>query len=324
MWAANSTAVWSHYWVNRVQYGVAAESAGQQLGDGSVGGYYFGAFYQQAAAEPAFNGVPDNDGAWHSLGDWQASRGDAIDAASTDPVWIAYASGYISSSDVITVSSPQVFAEFSTQYSNDGFSTITGAAPADPEGWWRRDRLPGGGVTAPLPLFHTDNPWIPVWAEEDFYTTNNDGVSKDIDLNLNNVTAIRFTLTPFGLWNVDGNGTPERPGAVCTDVMPRPPVGWSTTDFNDNGRATTGLYSVSYHESAGLQVHHQNDGSAADFNIPIGAYRAENYPARAWACAMKFIAPNTNDHLQLTALRIFDSPQHYERFLWTIEVQRET
>ena len=26
-----------------------------------------------------------------------------------------------------------------------------------------------------------------------------------------------------------------------------------------------------YHESAGLQVHHQNDGSAADFNIPIGA-----------------------------------------------------
>ena len=105
----------------------------QQLGDGSVGGYYFGAFYQQAAAEPAFNGVPDNDGAWHSLGDWQASRADAVDAASTDPVWIAYASGYISSSDVITVSSPQVFAEFSTQYSNDGFSTITGVSPTDPD-----------------------------------------------------------------------------------------------------------------------------------------------------------------------------------------------
>ena len=250
IWSATASS-WGHYWVNRVQYGAAAESAGQQLGDGSVGGYYFGAFYQQAAAEPAFNGVPDNDGAWHSLGDWQASRADAVDSASTDPVWIAYASGYISSSDVITVSSPQVFAEFSTQYSNDGFSTITGVAPTDPEGWWRRDRLPGGGVTAPIPLFHTDNPWIPVWAEEDFYTTSDDGTSKDIDLNLNNVTAIRFTLTPFGLWNVDGNGIPERPGAICTDVMPRPPVGWSTSDFNDNSRADTGIYSVSYHESAG-------------------------------------------------------------------------
>ena len=183
--------------------------------------------------------------------------------------------------------------------------------------------MPGGGVTAPLPLFHTNNPWIPVWAEEDFYTTSDDGTSKDIDLNLNNVLAIRFTLTAFGLWSVDGNGIPERPGAICTDVIPRPPVGWSTSDFNDNSREDTGLYSVSYHESAGLQVHHQNDGSAADFNIPIGAYRAANYPARAWACAMKFIAPNTNDVLQLTALRIFASSQHYERFLWTIEVQRE-
>ena len=64
------------------------------------------------------------------------------------------------------------------------FSTITGAEPADPDGWWRRDILPGGGVTAPIPLFHTDNPWIPVWAEEDFYTTSDDGASKDIDLNL--------------------------------------------------------------------------------------------------------------------------------------------
>ena len=106
--------------------------------------------------------------------------------------------------------------------------------------------------------------------------------------------------------------------------MPRPPVGWSTSEFNDNTRAATGIYSVSYHESAGLQVHHQNDGSVADFNIPIGAYRDTDYPARAWACALKFIAPNTNDLLLLTALRIFDSPQHYERFLWTIEVQRET
>ena len=320
IWAANTSAVWSHYWVNRVQYG-ATEAGEQQLGDGSVGGYYFGAFYQQAATEPAFNGVPDNDGAWSSLGDWHASRGDAVDAASTDPVWIAYASGYVSSSDVTFVNAPQVFAEFSTQYSNDGFSTITGVAPVDPDGWWRRDRLPGGGVTAPLPLFHTDNPWIPVWAEEDFYTRNGDGESKDIDLNLNNVTAIRFTLTPFGLWSDDG--IPERPGAVCTDVMPRPPVGWSTSEFNDSSRAATGLYSVYYHESAGLQVHHQNDGSAADFNIPTGSYRDTDYPARAWACALKFIAPNTNDLLLLTALRIFDSPQHYERFLWTIEVQRE-
>ena len=321
IWSATASA-WGHYWVNRVQYG-AAQTGGQQLGDGSVGGYYFGAFYQQAAAEPAFDGLPDNDGAWSSLGDWQASRGDAVDAASTDPVWVAYASGYIDDNDVIFVSSPQVFAEFSTQYSNDGFVTITGAEPTDPDGWWRRDRLPGGGVTAPIPLFHTDNPWIPVWAEEDFYTTSDDGASKDIDLNLANVTAIRFTLTAFGLWSVDGNGIPERPGAVCTDVMPRPPVGWSTTDFNDNGRATTGIYSVYYHESAGLQVHHQNDGSVADFNIPTGSYRSVNYPARAWACALKFIAPDTNDHLLVTALRIFDSPQHYERFLWTIEVQRE-
>ena len=321
IWSANTSALWGHYWVNRVQYG-ATEAGEQQLGDGSVGGYYFGAFYQQAATEPAFNGVPDNDGAWSSLGDWHASRGDAVDAASTDPVWIAYASGYVNSSDVTFVNAPQVFAEFATQYSNDGFSTITGVAPVDPDGWWRRDRLPGGGVTAPLPLFHTDNPWIPVWAEEDFYTRNGDGESKDIDLNLNNVTAIRFTLTPFGLWSDDG--IPQRPGAVCTDVMPRPPVGWSTSEFNDNTRAATGIYSVSYHESAGLQVHHQNDGSVADFNIPIGAYRDTDYPARAWACALKFIAPNTNDLLLLTALRIFDSPQHYERFLWTIEVQRET
>ena len=322
IWSATDSS-WGHYWVNRVQYGVAAASAGQQLGDGSVGGYYFGAFYQQAAAQPAFSGVPDNDGAWLGLGDWESSRGNAVDASSTDPVWIAYASGYIdSSNDVITANAPQVFAEFSTQYSNDGFSSITGAAPADPDGWWRRDILPGGGFTAPIPLFHTDNPWIPVWAEEDFYTRNGDGESKDIDLNLNNVTAIRFTLTPFGLWSDDGIAL--RPGAVCTDVMPRPPVGWSTSEFNDNARNSTGLYSVSYHESAGLQVHHQNDGSAADFNIPTGAYRDTDYPARAWACAMKFIAPNTNDLGQLTALRIFDSPQHYERFLWTIEVQRET
>ena len=301
---------------------VATQAGQQQLGGGSVGGYYFGAFYQQAADAPAFNGVPDNSGGWSSLGDWHASRGDAVDATSTDPVWIAYASGYVSSSDVTFVNAPQVFAEFSTQYSNDGFSTITGVAPVDPDGWWRRDRLPGGGVTAPLPLFHTDNPWIPVWAEEDFYTRNGDGESKDIDLNLNNVTAMRFTLTSFGLWSDDG--IPQRPGAVCTDVMPRPPVGWSTSEFNDNTRAATGIYSVSYHESAGLQVHHQNDGSVADFNIPTGAYRDTDYPARAWACALKFIAPNTNDLLLLTALRIFDSPQHYERFLWTIEVQRET
>ena len=148
MWAANTAVGWAHYWVNRVQYGVA-QTGGQQLGDGSVGGYYFGAFYQQATDEPTFNGVPDNDGAWSDLGDWQADRGNAIDATSTDPVWIAYASGYVSSSDVTFVNAPQVFAEFSTQYSNDGFSTITNVAPIDPDGWWRRDILPGGGFTAP-------------------------------------------------------------------------------------------------------------------------------------------------------------------------------
>ena len=318
----DANGAWAFVTVNRVQYGTGqVQTSTQQAGDGSVGGYYFGAFYQQAAVEPAFNGVPDNDGAWLSLGNWQADRGLAVDPVSTDPIWIAYASGYINDSDVIFVSSPQVFAEFSTQYSNDGFATITSTEPTDLEGWWRRDRLPGGEVTAPIPLFHTDNPWIPVWAEEYFYTINDNGASKDIDLNLSNVTAIRFTLTAFGRWSDDD--IPERQGAICTDVMPRPPEGWSTTDFNDNGRATTGIYSVYYHESAGLQVHHQDDGSAADFNIPIGSYRATNYPARSWACAMKFIAPDTNDFLQLTALRIFDSSQHYERFLWTIEVQRE-
>ena len=324
MWTANAIpetqGTWAFVTVNRVQY--QTDSGEQQLGTGSVGGHYFNAFYQQAAVKPAFNGVPVGDGTWTGLGDWEISRSNAVDASSTDTVWIAYASGYVDENDVVYVNTPQVFAEFATQYSNDGFSTITGVAPTDPEGWWRRDILPGGGFTAPIPLFHTDNPWIPVWAEEDFYTRNDDGESKDIDLNLNNVTAIRFTLTPFGLWSDDG--IPQRPGAICTDVMPRPPVGWSTTDFNDNSRADTGIYSVSYHESAGLQVHHQNDGSAADFNIPIGAYRATNYPARAWACALKFIAPNTNDMLQLTALRIFASSQHYERFLWTIEVQRES
>ena len=297
MWTANASlpdngGAWAFVTVNRIQY--QSDSGQQQLGTGSVGGHYFGVFYQQADAKPAFNGLPVGDGSWTGLGDWQASRAGAVDATSTDTIWIAYASGFLDENDVVYVNTPQVFAEFTTQYSSNGFTTVTAAVPADPDGWWRRDRLPGGGFTAPVPLFHTDNPWIPVWAEEDFYTRNDDGESKDIDLNLNNVTAIRWTLTPFGRWSADG--IPQRPGAVCTDVMPRPPVGWSTTDFNDNGRATTGIYSVSYHESAGLQVHHQNDGSVADFNIPTGSYRSVDYPARAWACALKFIAPNTNDY----------------------------
>ena len=324
MWTAASIpqpgGAWAFITVNRLQYGT--QSSGQQLGSGSAGGYYFGAFYQQAAAEPVFNGVPDNSGSWTNLGDWQANRDSAVDATSVSPIWIAYASGYINASDVVFVNTPQVFAEFSTQYSNDGFSTITNVAPVDPDGWWRRDRLPGGGVTAPIPLFHTDNPWIPVWAEEDFYTKNSNGESKDINLNLSNVTAIRWTLTAFGRWGDDGS--PERRGAICTDVMPRPPEGWSTADLNDNTRNSAGLYSVSYHESAGLQVHHQDDGSAVDFNIPIGSYRDTDYPAQAWACAMKFVADDSNQPLAVTDLRIFDSHQHYERFLWTIEVQRET
>ena len=245
-------------------------------------------------------------GGWTNLGDWESNRSNAIDAASTTPVWIAYASGYINDSNVVFVNIPQIFAEFSTQYSNDGFSTTTNVIPTDPNGWWRRDRLPGGEVTAPIPLFNTDNPWIPVWAEEYFYTINNDGESKPFVLDLFNVTAIRWTLTSFGLWGPDDSG-PQRRGAICTDVMPRPPEGWSTVDINDNSRNSTGLYSVSYHESAGLQVHHQDDGSALDFNIPIGAYRSTDYPARAWACALKFVASNSNQPLQLTELRIFDS-----------------
>ena len=329
VWAGNlvpaTTEGWAFVTVNRLQYvgGVSAPaSAAQQLADGgTIGGYYFGVFYQQATNQPAFNGLPGETGSWSGLSDWKVSRATAVDATSTDPVWIAYASGFIDDFNVTYPNSPQVFAEFATQYSDDGFVTVTNVAPTNPNGWWRRDRLPGGGVTAAVPLYHAQEAWEPVWSEVPFYTRGSDGTSEDFNLDLSDVVAMRFTVTAFGRWTSEGS--PERRGAICTDVMPRPPEGWSTSENNNNERANDrGLYSMYYHESAGLQVHAQDDGSQGDFNIPVGSYRSEGYPARSWACAMKMIAPDNAEILQVSTLRIFDAPQHYERFVWTIEVMR--
>ena len=115
VWVGNlvpaTMAGWAFVTVNRLQYGGggvgAPASAAQQLVDGgTIGGYYFGVFYQQAANQPAFNGLPGETGSWSGLGDWKVSRATAVDATSTDPVWIAYASGFIDDFNVTYPNSP--------------------------------------------------------------------------------------------------------------------------------------------------------------------------------------------------------------------------
>lgn len=287
--------------------------------------------WQQKATEPsappaAWWGGDDASGLVPILNGWKRNRHDAVEDASTDPVWIAMATVTIAADpdNPPTYTSWEIHEEFGTEYSEDGINWHDTQTADDKYFGF----LTSNGVRRQVQIGERFN--SSEWGWDQIFTTTyayrSDTTFKEISLDtlvdLRQYNRLRLSLRPFGGWGL-GNNIPINFGPNQDCILFEPPGGWLTSlsSLADDNDDNLGYMTVYYDDFEGLTVV-VHDDSTLDIidTMPATISGASGKPLRRIAFKMKPIRNSGDDAGTVRKFRVYDygSGANYKRFSLTL------